>query len=392
MNLQTTRVFEQNALAYSRKKTLLINQGGTSSSKTYSILQLLIIIAVYAKVPTMISVVSESLPHLKRGAMRDYQVIMGEDFRADAWAATDKIYTFGRGKIEFFGADDASKLRGGRRDILFINEANNISRDAFDELDVRTRACTIIDYNPVSEFWAHDLMASPENLWKNRIHFNKSTYLDAKHVLPPETVAKIESRRGDPNWWHVYGLGEVGNIEGLVHPSFSVVDEMPSGGIEFYGLDYGYSQDPTALVRNVILGQDLYSDQLIYESGLMNDQIAKRFEQVGVRKNYDEIFADAAEPKSAAEIRRYGYNIRGAPKGEDSVRTGIQLVNQYKQHWTKRSVDCIKEQRNYRYIETADGKITEKPMDDFNHGMDARRYALAGKIQYGSVVARKAYI
>jgi phage terminase large subunit len=199
-------------------------------------------------------------------------------------------------------------------------------------------------------------------------------------VLPLETVASIESRRErDPNWWRVYGLGEVGKIEGLVHPAFTLVEDMPQGGIEFYGLDFGYSNDPTALVRCLVIGDDLYTDQLIFERGLTNDQIAHRMESLGVRKNYDEIFADAAEPKSITEIRQYGYNIKGCPKGPDSLDAGIQRVNQYRQHITKRSLDLIKEQRNYRYIEDSAGRITNKPMDDYNHGMDARRYAIMGK-------------
>jgi len=379
--MKTTNVFARNADAYQRKKTLIINQGGTSSSKTYSILQLLIIIAVYAREPLMISVVSESVPHLKRGVIRDFETIMGNEFQSDRWSATDKTYNWGRGKMEFFSADDSSKLRGGRRDILFINEANNITKDAFDELDVRTRKCTFLDYNPVSEFWVHEILNSPLKHIKKKTEYIHSTYQDAKEVLPPEIVERIEGRKHDANWWRVYGLGEVGNIEGLVHSTFGQVDAMPDNGIEFLGLDFGFSNDPTALVHCKIVGDELYCDQIIYEKGLTNDQIAKRMEAAGVQKNYDEIFCDAAEPKSAQEIRAYGFNVKSAPKGPDSVLTGIQRVNQYKQFWTKRSVDGIREQRNYRYIEDANGKITNKPIDDFNHLMDARRYAVISKMR-----------
>lgn len=368
------------------KKRLIINQGGTSSSKTFSILQLLVLISLYATSKLLISVVSESLPHLKRGCIRDAESIMGSAWDDKRYNRTDHIYHFDNADIEFFGADDAAKLRGGRRDILYCNEANNIGKPAFDELDVRTRICTFIDYNPVSEFWAHDKMRNAgivdfsKDQSTDGIAFIHSTYQDAKHVLPNEIVQSIESRKlTDPNWWRVYGLGEVGNIEGLVHPLFSVIDELPEGGMRFYGLDFGFSNDPTSLVHNVIKGDDLSSDQVIYEAGLTNDQIAKRMEQAGVRKGYDEIFADAAEPKSIAEIKRHGFNIKPAPKGSDSVIAGIQKVNQYRQHWTKRSVDCIKEQRNYRYIEDKDGRITNKPIDDYNHGMDGRRYAVIGK-------------
>jgi phage terminase large subunit len=180
----------------------------------------------------------------------------------------------------------------------------------------------------------------------------------------------------------VYGLGETGKIEGLVHPSFSLCDEIPSGGIVFYGMDFGFSNDPCALVKCVLRGEDLFCDQLIYERGLLNSQVARRFEQLGITKNNDEIFADSAEPKSIAEIRSYGYNIKGAIKGPDSIRASISKINEYRHHWTKRSIDAIKEQRNYRYITNGDGKITEKPIDDFDHAMQARWYAVMGKLAH----------
>jgi phage terminase large subunit len=303
---------------------------------------------------------------------------MGDDYETSKWNATDHIYNFGAAQMEFFSADDDKKLRGGRRDVLFINEANNISKRAFDELQVRTRRFTFLDHNPVSEYWAHEMKSRSDVEW---IH---STYQDAKNVLPAEIITNIESRKGkDPNWWNVYGLGLLGNIEGLVHPSFDQVDILPDGGIDFYGLDFGFSNDPTVLIHCKTIKDHLYSDELIYEKGLNNEQICHRLEQSGVRKGYDEIFADSAEPKSISEIALHGYNIQPAPKGKDSVVAGIQRVNQYHQHWTKRSVSSIKEQRNYRYIQTMDSKITNKPIDDWNHAMDARRYALMGKIILG---------
>jgi hypothetical protein len=216
---------------------------------------------------------------------------------------------------------------------------------------------------------------------KKEACFIHSTYLDARQVLPRSTIEKIESRKEyNPNWWNVYGLGLVGNIEGLVHPSFSTCDEMPKpgDGIEFYGLDFGFT-DPTALIKCVVIKDQLYCDQLIYETGLTNPQIANRMESLGIIKNHDEIFADSAEPKSIKEIAAYGFNIKPVEKGPDSVRAGTLKVNEYKQVWTKRSVDAIKEQRNYRYIVKDDGSLSEKPMDDFDHAMSARRYAVISK-------------
>jgi phage terminase large subunit len=283
--------------------------------------------------------------------------------------------------IEFFSADMPAKLRGGRRDILFINECNNVAYDSFMELDVRTRLFTFLDFNPVSEFWVHDqLINKPENAY---VH---STYLDAKWVLPQSVIDNIEAKRhSDPNWFNIYGLGRIGKVEGLVYPYFNQVDSLPEGN-EIYGLDFGYSNDPTALIRNILRGDELYSQELIYEAGLTNDAIAHRMDELGVKRNNALIYADSAEPKSIDEIHKYGFNVVACPKGPDSVEYGHQKVRQYKQHWTKDSLKSIKEQRNFRYIEDKDGKFTEKTTHEWSHSMDARRYAIFGhskRIEYG---------
>jgi len=375
--MRTTRIFKDNFFAYRDGKRRALNEGGTASSKTWSILQLLILIAQNAKSELLISVVSESLPHLKRGAIRDFFRILDESSDNNSrYNKTEQTYTFGKGRIEFFGADESDKVRGPRRDILFINEGNNVPWETARGLDIRTRLFTIVDWNPVSEFWAHEYwIGQPENAY---VH---STYLDAVDVLPPEIVANIESNRDkDPNWWNIYGLGLIGKVEGLVYPFFNQADKLPDGDV-FYGLDFGYSSDPTALTANVIIGDKLYSRELIYETGLTNDEIAQRMDELGVRRNYDEIFADSAEPKSIEEIARYGFNIKGAPKGPGSVEYGHQKVRQYKQHWTKDSVNCIKEQRNFRYIEDKNGKLTDKTTHNWSHGMDSRRYGIMGKFE-----------
>lgn len=374
-NLTTVFTHNQDAL-FNPEKRIAINEGGTSSSKTYSILQLLVDICQHRTRPLICSVVSESLPHLKLGCIRDFKQIMGEDFNIQRWNATENIYNFNSNVIlEFFSADQPGKARGPRRDILFVNEANNVPKSIFDELDMRTHRFVFIDFNPVYEFWAHELKGKPEVEW---IH---STYLDAMHVLRKSDVEKIEAKKDrDPNWWNVYGLGLIGNVEGLVHPLLLTdIDELPDGN-PFYGLDFGYTNDPTTLIKSVIVGDEIFSDELIYQTGLNNQQIANQMKSLGVREGYDEIFADAAEPKSIDEIHLQGFNVKPAPKGPDSIAQGIQKINQYKQHWTKRSINSIKEQRNYRYIQDKDGKYTNKPIDNWNHAMDARRYGLIGKM------------
>jgi len=373
MSWKTTSIYEKNLESYLAGKRHIWNEGGTSSSKTWSILQILVLIAQYAKEPLLISIVAESIPHIRRGAIRDFKNIMGEDFDPARYNKSDFIYDFGNGKLEFFSADQPDKLRGARRDILFINEANNIPYDAYRELDIRTRQVTFCDWNPVSEFWFHEnnLSDKPDN---DYIH---STYLDAGDVIPAEVVKNIETNKDDPNWWNIYGLGRLGKIEGLVYPYFKQIDQLSEGDC-FYGLDFGYSTDPTSLTKNIIKGEELYSEELIYETGLTNDAIAHRMEELGVKRNFDEIFADSAEPKSIDEILKFGFNIKPALKGPGSVEFGHQKIRQYKQFWTKDSLNCIKEQRNFRYIPDKNGKLTEKTTHLFSHGMDARRYGVVG--------------
>lgn len=375
--LRYTPIFGLNNKAWLSGKRRVLNEGGTASSKTWSILQLLILIAQYSKSKLLISIVSESLPHLKRGAIRDFFKILNEDIDNNPrYNKTEHVYNFGKGVIEFFGADEADKIRGPRRDILFINEGNNVPWETARGLDIRTRLFTIVDWNPVSEFWAHEhWIGQPENAY---VH---STYQDVLGILPPEIIANIESNRDkDPNWWAIYGLGKLGKVEGLVYPYFIQTDILPDGDI-FYGLDFGYSTDPTVLTANVIRGEDLYSRELIYERGLTNNDIAYRMGELGVRKRFDEIFADSAEPKSIEEIYQYGFNIKPVSKGPGSVEYGHQKIRQYKQSWTKDSVNCIKEQRNFRYIPDKNGKLTDKTTHAFSHGMDSRRYAIMGKVE-----------
>ena len=334
------------------------------------------LIGQHAKHKLLISVVSESLPHLRKGAIRDFFNIIDSTPKSDPrYNMSEHTYNYGNGVIEFFGADEADKVRGPRRDILFINEANNVPWETARGLDIRTRLLTIADWNPVSEFWCHEhWIGNPENEY---IH---STYLDAVNVIPKEIVANIESNKNDANWWNIYGLGKLGKVEGLVYPSFEQVDMLPGGDL-FYGLDFGYSNDPTVLTANVINGDRLYSSELIYEKGLTNDAISYRMTELGVKQRFDEIFADSAEPKSIEEIYQHGFNIKPAPKGQGSVEYGHQKVRQYKQYWTKDSVNCIKEQRNFRYIPDKNGKLTDKTTHNFSHGMDSRRYAIMGKFE-----------
>ena len=373
--LKFTRIFEQNNEAWLSGNRRALNEGGTASSKTWSILQLLILIAQHAKGQLLISIVSESLPHLKRGAIRDFFRILDESPDNNShYNKTEQTYTFSNGVIEFFGADESDKVRGPRRDILFLNEANNIPWETARGLDIRTNKFTFADWNPVSEFWVHtNWIGQPENAY---IH---STYKDAENVISAEVISNIlATGERDPNWANIYIYGRLGRIEGLVYPFFSQVDILPTQGNLVYGLDFGFSGDPAVLTRHKIFPDEIYSQELFYEAGLTNQDIAARMGELGVQKRSDEIFADSAEPKSIEEIYRLGFNIKGAAKGPGSVEYGHQKVRQYKQFWTKDSLNCIKEQRNFRYILDKNGKLTEKTTHLYSHGMDSRRYAVMG--------------
>ena len=343
----------------------------TSASKTISILLYLIAKAQSDDTITLTSVVSESIPHLKRGAIRDFKnILQGHKYWKDAnWNATDSIYTFETGsQIEFFSADNGDKLRGGRRDRLFINEANNVARDAFDQLEVRTKEFVFLDWNPTNEFWFYtDVKDRPD------VDFITLTYLDCLEALDEQIVKAIEARKGNKNWWQVYGLGQLGEVEGKVYKDWNIIDEIPhEARLERYGMDFGYSNDPTAIVGIYKYNGGFILDEITYQKGLSNKQIADTL------LNIDRalVIADSAEPKSIDEIRSYGINILPCTKGKDSVNQGIQYVQDQKISITKRSINLIKEYRNYLWQTDKEGRNINVPDVNFNHLMDALRYGL----------------
>lgn len=348
------------------KKRIRGVSGGTSASKTISILLILI---DYAQTHNeLISVVSESFPHLKRGAMRDFLNIMqSHNYFKDAnWNKTDSIYTFESGsKIEFFSADQPDKVRGPRRDILFINEANNIPYETYDQLEVRTNKIVWLDWNPVQEFWWYtDVMPH------NDVDFLKLTYKD-NEALPQEIVKTIESRKHNVQWWKVYGEGELGEAEGRVYKDWLIIDEIPhEARLERYGLDFGYTNDPTAVVAIYYYNGGYIIDEILYQKGLSNKQLADWLNNLPRAL----VIADSAEPKSIDELTSYGLSVIPSQKGKDSVNQGIQYVQSQRVSITKRSTNALKEYRNYLWEVNREGKIINIPIGIFNHAMDAIRY------------------
>jgi len=353
-------------------KKVRIIQGGTSASKTISILLYLIHLAQTDKQKTLTSVIAESTPHLKRGALRDFKNIMQDHkyWKEDLWNATDSIYNFETGsQIEFFSADQSDKLRGARRDRCFINEANNVSQDAFDQLEVRTKEFIFLDYNPTNEFWVYEVMKERPQDCEHII----LTYKD-NEALSPEIVASIESRRERKSWWQVYGEGQLGEVEGKIYRDWAIIDEIPhEARLERYGMDFGYSNDPATIVAVYKYNGGYIWDEILYQKGYSNKRLA---DVILNQEKQAMVIADSAEPKSIDEIQMYGVNIIGSNKGADSVRHGIQLVQDQRISVTKRSVNLIKEYRNYLWKIDKEGRILDVPEGGLDHALDAGRYAM----------------
>lgn len=360
----------------SLKKRVRIVQGGTSASKTISILLWLIDNAQRVhKNKELTSVVAESVPHLKRGALRDFKNIMQEQhyWKEDRWNATDSIYTFETGnQIEFFSTDNPDKLRGARRDWLFINEANNNQFEAFEQLEVRTKKGIFIDYNPSSEFWAHTELIGK----RNDIDFIILTYKD-NEALDASIVESIEQRKSRKSWWKVYGEGQLGDVECKIYRDWEIIDDIPhEARLERRGLDFGYTNDPTAIVSVYYYNGGYILDEELYQKGLSNKQIYDFVSNIGNTL----VIADSAEPKSIDELKLYGLNILPTVKGPGSVNQGIQYVQGQRISVTKRSVNLIKEYRNYLWVTDKDGKILNEPEQGLDHALDAIRYAIVSLV------------
>lgn len=371
MSFQKTTA--QSKIARLRKRIRIV-QGGTSSSKTFSIVPLLISYAIENPM-SEISIVSESIPHLKRGAIKDFQKIMilCDLYRDEQFNKSDLKYRFKNGSfIEFFSVDQPDKLRGARRDILFVNECNNIDFESYQQLAVRTKKFIYLDYNPTSEFWVHsELMNDIDS------DFVILTYKD-NEALDPAIVREIEKAKEKAktssywqNWWQVYGLGQIGSLEGVVFSNWKIIDMIPSdANFIGCGLDFGFTNDPTALVAVFEYNNQIIVDERIYTTGLLNSDIIRNMSQ---DKRFP-IYADSAEPKSIEEIRRAGFNIKPVVKGKDSISFGIAILQEKEILVTKSSTNLIKELRAYSWDTDKTGKRLNKPIDEMNHAIDALRY------------------
>lgn len=401
--MEFSGVFWKLYAAAERRPRVISQRGGTRSGKTFSTLQFLHLVIPEADGPgDVTSVVSETIPHLKRGAVRDFERIVGRPLSAcGEWNASTLTWTYANGaRLEFFSTDSPDKVMGPARKRLFCNECNHIRYETYRQLAVRTTGLILLDYNPAAMFWAIEKVETRADCVCIR-----TTYEDNRDFLSADQVAEIESNRGDEKWWKVYGLGEIGTLEGAVY-DFDTIDALPeerSSLVEVQGLDFGFTNDPTARVQVLAdTGRKvLYCRQRCYRTRMLNSDIIADLKADGVPPNV-EVFADCAEPKSIEEIRRAGFRImpcdKDAPVKSDKLAFQLQWMRGWRLLVTKDSLDLIEELRNYTWAQDKDGHPLNWPVDRFNHLLDALRYAVwtkfgrnAGRGQYRITIRKNIY-
>lgn len=349
-------------------------QGGTSAGKTYSILLYLIYYSLNREL--LISVVAESIPVLKRGAYKDFIDIITSLNLYDEknHNKTDRTYKINDSTFEFFSADDSTKLRGSRRDILFINEANNVSFEAYQELNVRTKKFTFLDYNPSAPFYAHTELIGNEGVDFLIVTYKDNEFLNEKIVKEIESwEQKAATSDYYANRWKVMGLGQLGIQSGAIYNDWKEIDSLPENAeLLGSGLDFGFTNDPSALVSVYRYDGEIIVDEVIYQKGLLNSQLAALIKSSNSKNGV--IYADSAEPKSIAELKYYGLTVLPVVKGKDSITYGIGLIQEQPFKVTSRSINLIKELQNYIWMKDKDGKQLSVPIDTYNHILDGLRY------------------
>jgi phage terminase large subunit len=373
---RTLELFDLNLDSEAR---VVVNQGGTSSGKTYSIMQVLFYLAM-TDYGSIITVVGQDIPNLKVGAYRDAKTILtGSEQLMAAFPVINEgeriIKCINGSLIEFKSYADAQDAKSGKRDYLFVNEANGIPYDIYWQLAIRTRKKIFIDYNPSARFWAHDELIGREGVeLLISDHRTNDTLTDEEH----ERIESIS----DPELHKVYARGRTGKLEGVVLVNWDICDALPpreEWKMSAYGLDFGFTNDPSALEHVVEAHGELWVDELIYSTGLTNPDIARHAKDGGLTSQ-DNIIADCAEPKSIRELQAQGLWVTASPKGADSIVSGLDILRRYKIHFTRRSQGIIQNARSYRWAKDRDGNATNKPEDRNNHGIDAIRYVALAKL------------
>jgi phage terminase large subunit len=370
--MQTTKLFNENVKAFDEGYDLIVHSGGQASGKTISNLQFIFFLNYYSQKPLLTSVVSYALPHLKGGAIKDFETILtNEGFNVESIRNKSEnwSYKLNKSKVEFFGTEGTVgglKAHGPRRDILFINEANNkIDYESYDMLNSRTHRLTIIDFNPRSEFWFH------EKIQPNFKHkFIKSNFTDNPYI-PERELQNIFSKFNKPgfeNWWKVYGLGELGTLEGAILTNWHY-GEFNNDLSYSFGLDFGM-KDPDAMVKVAIdrLNYKIYAKQLIYKSNQSTNELAH---EIIKHVKYNElIIADSASPRTIQDLKSQGLNVIGVTKFAGSVMESIKLIQDYEIIVDNESYDLGKELQNWIWIDKRGGI----PLDANNHLIDSLLY------------------
>lgn len=362
---------------YEAKERVIINQGGTSSGKTYTLIDMLFLLAMQQPKST-ITVVGQDIPNLKVGAYRDAKNIWGDSHVYQQWFCkvneTDRVFKCINGSlIEFKSYADEQDAKSGKRQYLFVNEANGIPYSIYWQLATRTTKKIYIDYNPSNRFWVHDELIGKTDV--------KLIISDHRHnpYLSSEMHERIESI-SDPELWRVYARGLTGKIQGLIYSNWELCEKLPLDYKKrWIGLDFGFTNDPTAILDVRLSAGELWIDELVYQSGLTNPDISKQLIANGIVSQV-EIVADSAEPKSIAELQALKHRIEPAKKGADSINTGIDILKRYKLHITRRSRGLRKELLAYKWSEDRQGNKTNKPIDQFNHALDTLRYVALNKL------------
>jgi phage terminase large subunit len=375
LNIQATEVFQRN---WDAKTRFVVNIGGSRSTKTYSILQLLIVKALESEEPLIISIVRKSMPSLRLSAMRDFFDILKQYdlYNVENHNKTENTFLINNTLIEFFSIDDAQKRRGSKRDILFVDEANELTAEDFFQLNIRTTQTVYLGFNPSEQFWYNDQLQNRDDI--TIIH---STYKD-NPFLSNEQINEIERLEfTDKQYYQIYALGEFAGAIDLIY-SYTVIDHIPveQARLVALGMDWGYTNDPTTLVEVWSWNDALYLNELVYDRGLTNQDIIVKLQEYEVDR-YIEIIADSAEPKSIEEVRRAGFNIKPATKGPDSILNGIDILKRKRLHVTKQSVNLINELNKYKWVVDKNGNKLNKPIDSFNHALDAVRYVALNKLK-----------
>ena len=355
-----------------------VHQGGTRSGKTYSMCQVIVEWCWENQNSGWVfTIVRKTMPSLRASVMRDFiQILEGEGwYNVDNHNRSQNTYNLFGNLIEFISVDEPSKVRGRKRHVCYLNEANEMTLEDFRQLNLRTSEVMLLDYNPSDFFsWIYD-----EVIPRDDCAFYQTTYKDNPY-LDPAIVEEIERlKETDDNYWRVYGLGERGVNTSAVFPVFHEVDAVPDGA-QFiaYGLDFGFTNDPAALVAVHKKGHHLYVDELLYQTGLTNIDLAERF--ATLVEGRQEVVADSAEPKSIEELYRHGYNVKPARKGRDSINVGIDILKRHKIHITTRSKNIVKEFRNYRWVTDKNGRQINTPEAGNDHAIDALRYVCLNRL------------